>query len=342
VKYLLLLPVFGLLFIGSDSLGFVPHRPPPLSGGGVHPHPGPIIHPPVVHAPVVHSPVIHAPVVHSPVVHNVPTFHAPYVSHGIYVNRRTGIYRPGYAYYYPYHSGWHHGYWRGWYINPWLGGITIGWLYPPFGGAIYWNPYFIVPSAPSVVVYNYSQPIPVPDAVLIPETPTSPPPLTADEKATAAARWLDQGRKAFLVKEYEKAQQSADQAVRQSPGDTAAHEFRALVLFARGRYTDAAATIHSVLAVGPGWDWETMRGLYPETETYTVQLRALEAFSRANPQDAASRFLLAYHYLVLDARDAAIKTLQGVLSIQPKDELAAHLLQMLKQTPTSDRPTPGT
>jgi hypothetical protein len=54
------------------------------------------------------------------------------------------------------------------------------------------------------------------------------------------------------------------------------HEFRALTQFALGDYRNSAATIHSVLAVGPGWDWATMRELYPSIEVYTEQRKALE------------------------------------------------------------------
>ena len=38
-------------------------------------------------------------------------------------------------------------------------------------------------------------------------------------------------------------------------------------------------------------------GLYPNVNVYTAQLRALEAYCKANPQSATSRFVLAYHYL---------------------------------------------
>jgi predicted TPR repeat methyltransferase len=82
--------------------------------------------------------------------------------------------------------------------------------------------------------------------------------------------------------------------------------------------------------------------IYRDVNVYTAQLRGLEQFTKANPADAASRFLLAYHYLVLDHRDAAVKTLRRVLELQPKDELAAHLLQMLVKKTDSDRPVPGT
>ena len=48
------------------------------------------------------------------------------------------------------------------------------------------------------------------------------------------------------------------------PNDPTLHEFRALVLFAQGQYDAAAATLYPVLNAGPGWDWTTLVGLYPE------------------------------------------------------------------------------
>ena len=60
------------------------------------------------------------------------------------------------------------------------------------------------------------------------------------------------------------------------PTDAVLHEFRALVLFAMGDYRQSAAVVHSVLAVGPGWDWTTMSSLYPDPNRYTQQLAALE------------------------------------------------------------------
>ena len=49
-----------------------------------------------------------------------------------------------------------------------------------------------------------------------------------------------------------------DQAIAQVPNDTVLHEFRGLVLFALGRYKEAAAADYAVLSAGPGWDWTTL------------------------------------------------------------------------------------
>ena len=65
-----------------------------------------------------------------------------------------------------------------------------------------------------------------------------------------------------------------DHAIKLLPSDATMHEFRALVLFAEGKYHEAAEGIYAVLSMGPGWTWDTMMSLYPNEETYTRQLRA--------------------------------------------------------------------
>ena len=72
-----------------------------------------------------------------------------------------------------------------------------------------------------------------------------------------------------------------DQAIALVPNDTVLHEFRGLTLFALGRYKEAAAAEYAVLSAGPGWDWTTLSGLYPNVDVYTEQLRALEQYAIA-------------------------------------------------------------
>src|SRR5204862_8098905 len=107
--------------------------------------------------------------------------------------------------------------------------------------------------------------------------------------------------------------------------------FRALVLFAQKNYREAAAAIYAVLAARPGWDWETVKSLYADPQTYTNQLRALEQYVTANPNDSASPFVLAYHYLTLQQPDAPAKMLEHVVKLTPSNQLAADLLTMLKK-----------
>jgi hypothetical protein len=122
----------------------------------------------------------------------------------------------------------------------------------------------------------------------------------------------------------------ADDALKALPNDTALHEFRGLCQFALGRYNDAAATLYAVLSVGPGWDWATLVGLYPDVEVYTAQLRALEDYCNANTNSAPPRFVLGYHYLTQGHTEAAVRVLKRVVALMPKDTLSAKLVRQLE------------
>jgi tetratricopeptide (TPR) repeat protein len=149
---------------------------------------------------------------------------------------------------------------------------------------------------------------------------------------------FEQGREAFIAGNYDEAMQGINTALADRPDDAALHEFRALILFATGKYRDAAATLNAVLAVGPGWDWTTLSGLYTSVDTYTQQLRALEAYVKQNPQAADARFVLAYHYLTAGHSAEAAAQLQKVVAENPKDDVARQMLAML----TGPDALPGT
>ncbi|HVK08609.1 MAG TPA: tetratricopeptide repeat protein, partial [Gemmataceae bacterium] len=260
---------------------------------------------------------------------------------------------------YGYHTGWHYGYWNFWRSPPalWFGaGLAAGWLLSPGETFVYSNPYYV--PASTFVAIDYSQPLPAPPVELesaafpadpdldndgIPDVrPTADLPATAaDPVAVAANRRLDEARAAFRDGRYPRAQELIESAIRDLPSDTTMHEVLALTLFAQGRYQDAAAALYAVLSAGPGWDWATMRGLYPATDTYTAQLRALEAFVGANPQAGHGHFLLAYHYLVVGDQTSAIGQLREVTRVQPADQLAAALLQSLTEAAANPPPAPG-
>jgi Tetratricopeptide repeat len=230
----------------------------------------------------------------------------------------------------------------GWAGDPLHVGPTAGWLALPAASVTFANP-FVEPQPPAnvnVEVCNYTQPLPIPD----PAPPTAEPKAAApraDPKAMAASETLFSARQAFRAGTYERALELADRVVRKMPGDPAGHEFRALVLFARGRYTATAAALYAVLDVGPGWNWETMSGLYADPAVYTDQLRALEAFTRDNPEDAAAQFVLAYHYMVVDAKEAAAAALKRVAELKPKDQMAPQLVRMLDGKAAAAPPAPG-
>jgi tetratricopeptide (TPR) repeat protein len=189
------------------------------------------------------------------------------------------------------------------------------------GCSDYSNPYY-EESMPAV----YSEPVITPPAEPVQEVAGAPAtPLPPGVSAEAVSKF-DQARGAFFEGKYDEALKLTDAAVAQMPRDAVLHEFRSLVLFALQRYTESAATIHPVLDVGPGWDWPTLSGLYPNTEVYTNQLRSLEAARDKNPKAADLYFLLGYHYITCGHQEAALKMLRKAAELQPKDAVTASLV----------------
>ena len=273
-------------------------------------------------------------------------------------------YRGGYGYgggygaagfrpnpYAAYHAGWVNGSWNGHYNSGWgwnnwgmnaLGwGIGIGvasWgigsMLNTWGYSSFVNPYYmpmttvVQPSTVVVqpVVYDYSRPLDL----------SSPPP--AQPIVDQAVASIDSARTTFQTGDYAQALKLANLAIQQTPNDPMLHQFRAICLFALGRYDEAAIPMYTVLSTGPGWDWTTMVSLYPDIEVYTQQLRALEAYSTTNPQAASARFLLAALYMTQGSNDAAAGMLKQVVALQPRDTLSAQLLATLTSGAAAEQP----
>ena len=219
----------------------------------------------------------------------------------------------------------------GWGLGSWgLGSMAYN-----SGYLGYSNPYY-VNSYPSYGSYSYAQPIPVSyssDTIVS----AADPGVSTTSTTSTCTQSLDDAVAAFKLNNYDKSLDIINPGLVLCPDDAVMHEFRALVLFAKGDYQQAASTIHAVLAVGPGWNWTTLSSLYPDVAVYTAQLRSLEGYARQNPQDGASHFLLAYHYMADGFPDAAEKQLQQVVKLVPNDRVAADVLRMVTKPP-ADKP----
>jgi tetratricopeptide (TPR) repeat protein len=244
------------------------------------------------------------------------------------------------------HHNWYHGAWcdnwgGGWYTPLVYGATAWGlaatlpaWGYNYSYAYTYSNPYYVAAASPA---YDYSQPI----VINTYNTPSADASADAAPQQTAAAtaqaspteegyRLFDTAREAFTAGDYARALQLDEQAIGAIPNDPVLHEFGALCLFAQGDYSRSAGVLNAVLAVSPGMDWTTLSSLYPSTETYTQQLRKLEAFTNDKPTDAAARFVLAYHYLVIGHTDAAAGELKAVVAQQPSDKVAQRMLAAIE------------
>lgn len=233
--------------------------------------------------------------------------------------------------------GWYNGCWNGHWGSNWyrplawgavgwgLGSWTSGWGY----GSSYYNPYYTDTVAAASVPYDYSQPVVVNNYITEDATgaPVEPPaPTAAEEQAT---QLFDAGLAQFKQGDYKGALSNFDAALQKLPGDPVIHEVRALALFALGDFNSAAAALNSFLSSAPGMDWTTMSSLYGNVDDYQTQLNKLQSFCQSNPNDAAAHFVLAYHALVIDDKDAAIDALKVVVKNQPKDTTAKRMLDAL-------------
>ncbi len=206
-------------------------------------------------------------------------------------------------------------------------------------GYTYSNPYYVVPTTVATPVYDYSQPIvintynaPVAESTSDSSNEQTATQTTEDSAETQAGYELfDQAHDVFRSGDYDRALQLDEAAIQKVPHDPILHEFGALCLFAQGDYSRTAAVLNALLAVAPGMDWTTMSSLYPDVDVYTEQLRKLEAYSKQNPDDAASHFVLAYHYMVAGHGDAATAQLEAVVAKQPEDQVAKRMLEALTE-----------
>jgi Tetratricopeptide repeat len=234
-----------------------------------------------------------------------------------------GNYQPMYSNYYSGSTG---------YATNWLGSAVANYAYAnPFYAAQSTAGFAAQPATNttnnlSMQVYDYSQPIRVPQA----DYQETNDDLVRSEQAI---RRFDDARELFRRGEYGRANDAVDEAVKLLPSDPTLHQLRGLILFARQRFSDAAAAIYSVLAVSPGWDWDTVSNLYDDPKRYEEQLRELEKYAMAHPEATDAQFLLGYHATVLGDAPMAEAQLELVQKAKPSDRLTENLLAALRQPP---------
>ena len=193
--------------------------------------------------------------------------------------------------------------------------------------------------------YDYSQPLVAYSDSGTSTTPADPaavPTTTQPEPSDVGMTAFNDARAAFYDGDAAKALTLLDITLKTMPKDTVVHEFRGLVLFALKKYPESAAAIYAVLSAGPGWDWTTMSGLYPNVDVYTQQLRALEDFAKTNPNSADGHFLLGYHYLTGTHAETALKQFQLAQKQLPDDKLLMQLIDMTTPPDESKKPDVAT
>ena len=240
---------------------------------------------------------------------------------------------------------WHHhhhhyyrpwpGYYRGPSTGEMIGWGLVGWgignLIFNSGYQSYSNPY---PAQPVQTVYKTEVTYQEPMTVVAEQTAPSDEEI-ARQMAENSASFIEKSQEAFKRNDYLASLDYATKAVAESPGDGALHEYRALVLFALGKYGEAAGVLNPVLASGPGWDWTTMVTLYDTQDTYVKQLQSLEAYVNGKSDAADGHFLLGYHYLVCGHLKNAAEQFRTASKIQPADSISTQLADLCEASTAS-------
>ncbi|MFM7150769.1 MAG: tetratricopeptide repeat protein, partial [Gemmataceae bacterium] len=171
---------------------------------------------------------------------------------------------------------------------------------------------------------DYSEPI---------KTPNPQDAATVDEQIVKLGQQtFDRARDEFKKGEYVAAQGDVEKSIRLVPQDRALHEVRALCQFAQKKYLDSAGTLYAVLNNGPGSDWQTIGSFYPDQDTYVKHLRSLEDSIREGGNEPWRHFLLAYHYMVLDEKEAALEEFRLATKLNEKDMVSKKMVEVLEAT----------
>ena len=177
------------------------------------------------------------------------------------------------------------------------------------------------------------QRIVVPGKGTAPKPAATPRPSPSGDKTRSEEiqKLLAVPREAFRKGDFNKALKGALDAAEKKPKDSTVQQFVSLVYFALGKYEKSASAAHTALHHGFYWKWKDLSRHYAKTEVYTRHLRSLEKHVREHPASVESRFLIAYHYLMLGHTKAGRSLLSRVAKERPKDEVVRRLLQPEKR-----------
>lgn len=222
----------------------------------------------------------------------------------------------------------------GWYQGGWDTAVQPpNWVNLPAGGgwfvnsaqAGFVNPFWSAGQTVSAQYLDYSHRLNVSQQTGFPS------PSEAVNQERALAR-VNEARELFSRGDYSGALTRIEEAIALVPDDPPLHEFRALALFALGRFTDSAGGLYAVLSSSPGWDSATLRALYGNLDDYAAHLRNLEQFLEENPDSPEGHFLFAYHLAGARQYEASLAELDIVQNLLPDDALVAQLREVLRNS----------
>jgi hypothetical protein len=161
----------------------------------------------------------------------------------------------------------------------------------------------------------------------------SPPSDTTDPAAARSEQFDLRGEYAFHARDYMAANRDWQHALVDDPSNGALAMKLALAMFAVGKYREAAGTTQQVLMFLPQEKWEqTVSGykkLYANPKDYLDQLKSLAKAAADKPNDPALRFLLGFHYGYSGRVAEAVRELNKLVQLEPKDQLGRKLRHLM-------------
>lgn len=185
--------------------------------------------------------------------------------------------------------------------------------------------------------YSGEDPYPVANPVDLPIGNAEDPPPTeeADKPAVGIGSFDRQGEDAFHARDYKAASRDWQHAVVDDPNNSALAVKLGLALFATGEYGEAASTIQQILMLLPQEQWEQVFSnyikLYSDPKEYLDQLKSLERAVAEKPKDPALRFLLGFHYGFSGRVADAVRELNKLVALVPRDPLGRKLRDLMAE-----------
>jgi tetratricopeptide (TPR) repeat protein len=155
----------------------------------------------------------------------------------------------------------------------------------------------------------------------------------SEEKLADALDYAGQGEAAFHAGRYEDAIKLWRHALVDDPSNGAVVLLLAQAQFQQGQWEEAAGAVQQAARMIPQEHWGTIvenyKQLYGNHADYTSQLKKLEEARDSSPDSPAIRFLLGYQFGFLGYPDHAVRELDKVLELAPKDEVASQMRDLM-------------
>jgi hypothetical protein len=163
---------------------------------------------------------------------------------------------------------------------------------------------------------------------------------TTDPAAVSSESFDQQGEYAFRARDYMAANRDWQHAVVDDPSNGALAMKLALAMFAVGKYREAAGTTQQVLVLLPQEKWgqavSDYKKLYANPKDYLDQLKSLAKAAADKPNDPALRFLLGFHYGYSGRVADAVRELNKLVQLEPKDQLGRKLRDLMADKTPKD------